>query len=253
MRRPLLIGGAVLGGFLLTSLLALWLFYGRIGAWVIRDKVLPKLEARLGQSLEVGEIDVERGRVILRDVSLVGKEGAEESLLHIDEVLVTYDYGASWLGEVIVHDVSVEGLVVRAYRNADGSSNFQALVDTLGRRRDATRSKNGTGSDSLRPQSILVMSGEIHLIDRERGAEMHLLGLSAHALAKEGSIASVRFESAVVQPGSGPRLTLGESILRVDPRDALATARFDVSNGAVKLWQGMTLTGISGQVAPGDD
>ncbi|MBL4633458.1 MAG: transglycosylase domain-containing protein, partial [Kofleriaceae bacterium] len=73
------------------------------------------------------------------------------------------------------------------------------------------------------------------------------------ALAKEGSIASVRFESAVVQPGAGPRLTLGESILRVDPRDALATARFDVSNGAVKLWQGMTLTGISGQVAPGDD
>lgn len=253
MRRPLLIGGAVLGGFLLTSLFALWLFYGRIGAWVIRDKVVPRLEARLGQSLDIGEIDVERGKVILRKVSVAGQEGANQALIEIDKIEVTYDYGASWLGNVVVHDLKLEGLLVRANREADGSSNFQSLVDTLRNRKKDGESKSGSSMGSMRPRTMSLSGGEIHFIDKVRGVEMHALGVRGQAEANEGQVAKASFETAIFQPASGPMLSLGESVLTLDPKDPIGSARAQVSEGKVKLWNGMTLTGITGQVAPGDN
>jgi len=99
----------------------------------------------------------------------------------------------------------------------------------------------------------LVVGGQAHFIDTLRSTDVHALGIQAELKSSDGALANASFKSATFQPETGPMLSLGPSVLTVDPRDPLASARVDLSEGKVTLWQGMTLTGIAGQVAPGDN
>ncbi len=257
MRRRLIIGGSVFGGLLLIALLSLWLSYGRIGEWVIRDKVLPKIEKRLGQPLVIGEIDVGRGSVTLANVSLAGDKvplaGEQAPLLTIDRIVVHYDYGASWLGKVVVNEVEIYGLQVQVHRFADGHSNVSALLDRIHPKKNSEGKKGTSSLGRMKPNLISVHGGEIHVIDEQKGHVLHGVGIEAKAEPKEQGQGELHFSSLKIQPNQGPVLRLGASVLRVAMDKPLESARFEVQDGDVLLWKGMRLTGITGQMAPGDD
>lgn len=163
-----------MGGIVLVGGLAVFLLYGRIAEWVIRDKVLPRVEARLGRSVVVDDVIVGRGKVILRGIAIKGDEDDKENLIEIDTVTATYDYGASWTGDVVVHDVSVEGLMARPRRRPDGTDNFRELIRHVrGNGEDPTSSATGKNSGELsrmRPRSLRLSDAALHFSDESTGS-----------------------------------------------------------------------------------
>lgn len=255
MRRRLLIGGAALGTILLIGGLVVWLLYGRIAEWVIRDRVLPKIEARLGRQIQVGSIDVERGRVVLKDISIPGDEDDEQALIDIESIVATYDYGASWRGDAIVHDVSIEGLEARPRRRTDGTDNFSELVKHATGKRgqdaegEAPAGQSG-GVGRLRPRSLRLLRSSLTFSDESTGATMRASSVSAIVDGSEEAV--VTLGNLEMRPGTGPRASFGDVIVSVDLENPLGSARADIGNGQVSLWKGMSLTGIQGDVKQGE-
>ena len=81
-RRWLIIGGIAVG-FLSLLLVFVFVIYGRIGAYMIRSKVVPKLEAKLGRTVEIGDVEVHRGLAVLENVVIKGPKDKGEPLCRI--------------------------------------------------------------------------------------------------------------------------------------------------------------------------
>tara|TARA_R110002096_G_scaffold299503_3_gene494047 strand:+ start:590 stop:2719 length:2130 start_codon:yes stop_codon:yes gene_type:complete len=245
MRRRLLMAGAGLLGLLVIAVCTVWLLYGRIGAWAIREKVVPKLEARLGRDLTIGSIKVSRGTVVLRGVVVPSLVDGTEPLVRIDRLEVEYDYGASWFGNVKLFEARAEGLDARASRRADGTSELQELMQRLrGEKKDeAQPSKSGR---SMRPKKLRLKGGSIHVFDELTGRRM--VATIAYGQADKGQDASIELEEVILDS----RAAFRDLTITVDPSHPLSTARVAIGDGEMKLWPGMTLSGIEGTIAQGD-
>jgi hypothetical protein len=233
--------------------LGAYVFYGRIATWVVREKVLPKIEKRLGRDLYVGKVDVDRGTVTLRNISIPGDEDDTAPLVEIDSVTITYDYGASWTGEAVVHDVSINGLRAILRRRADGSDNFRELLDNVrpeGGAKGDTGASSGGGLGRLRPRSIRLVQGEVSLRDEGTGATLQGLGLAA--IIDRSEEANLTLGEVSFNSGQGPSARLADLIVTVDLGDPLGSTMATIGNGEVRAWNGMSLTGIAGDVKQGD-
>ena len=237
-------GSAGLLGLLLIAVLLVWAFYGRIGEWAVREKVLPKVEVRLGRALSVGDISVERGTVILRSVVVPGEAGQVEPLATIDRVEVDFDYGASWFGGVKLFEARAEGFEVHATRRADGTSDLQDLLKKLRGKSSVTPS--GKASGIGRPARLRVANGTVSLYDTSTGKRVQVEVASGHA--DRGERASVSLSSLQIDS----RATLRDLIVTVDPESPLTSARVEIGNGEMELWPGMSLSGIAGSIEQGD-
>ncbi len=254
MRRRLLIGGGALGVIALVGGLGVWLFYGRIAEWVVREKVLPKVERKLGRKVAVEHIEVERGRVILRGISIPGDPDDSRPLVEIASVSATFDYGASWKGDAIVRDITIDGLQAHPRRRADGSDNFRELAhrlsghgDEKGQDDPGDHAQRGLGS--LRPRSVRMIDSRLEFEDETTGAQV--VASSVTAITDQSEEAVITLGHVEFKPPSGPKASLGEVIVNIDVTDPLHSARADVGSGQVTLWKGMSLTGIKGVVEQG--
>src|SRR5262245_19071957 len=126
--RRLLVAGAVLGALAIIAVPAVWLLYGRIGAWVFTDKVVPRVEARLGRKVAIGAIEVHAGEVVLRDVVVPGDDG--KPLVAVGEIRAGLAFWPSLIGDVELGEVALAGVRVTATRRKDGD-NYSALVARL--------------------------------------------------------------------------------------------------------------------------
>ncbi len=238
--------GAGLLGLLLIAVCTLWVLYGRIGAWAVREKVLPKLEARLGRDLTVGSIDVSRGTVVLREIVVPSVIAGAEPLVQVDRLEVEYDYGASWFGNVKLFEARAEGLSARATRHADGSSELEELMKKL---RGKTRSEeNGSARSgrSLRPKKLRLEGGTIDLLDEATGRRV--VANIASGQADQGQDATLELEEVTLGNGAALR----DLTVTVNPKEPLSTARVEIGDGEMTLWPGMSLSGIEGSIAQGD-
>jgi hypothetical protein len=245
MRRRLLIAGAGLLGLLVIAVCTVWLLYGRIGAWAIREKVLPKLEARLGRDLTVGSIDVSRGTVVLRDLVVPSLVAGSEPLVRVDRLEVDYDYGASWVGDVKLFTARAEGLRANAIRRVDGSSELQELMSKLRGKPGSPGASNRSGR-SLRPKKLRLQGGSIDLFDELTGRSV--VATIAWGEADKGEDATL----ALAQVTLDARAAFRDLTITVDPSAPLSTASVSIGDGDMKLWPGMSLSGIEGTIAQGD-
>jgi hypothetical protein len=253
MRRHLLIACGILCSLAIVAGICAYVFYGRIATWVIREKVIPKVEKRLGRDLYVGDVDVDRGKVTLRNISLPGDDDDPGALIEIDEVTVTYDYGASWVGDVVVHEVSAKGLRAALRRRADGSDNFRELLRRLRPKENAeapATTGQGGGFASLRPDVIRLVEGEISLVDEGTGAIVE--GSSLSAILGRGEEALLTLGEVHFRTGHGPSARLADLIVHVDIADPLGSTMATIGDGELSAWNGMSLTGIAGEVKQGD-
>lgn len=250
-RRWLLVGGACVVGLALLVAGGALLVFGPLGEWAVRDKVVPRLEARTGRDIEIGSIDVSRGRVILRDLVVRGPADGDEPLAHIDRVDAEFDFWAALTGDLVVGDVTVDGLQVAAVRREDGTDNVRDLLERLRETGDAAGGTGGAAHSSLRPRSIRLTSGEITAVDRDTGVTLRATGLGA--IAGQGGAATVTVDEVLADTGVGPSAALAQLVITLDLADPLGSALVDVGGGRVELWRGMTLTGIHGQIRQGDE
>jgi len=249
MRRRLLMGCGALLALLLVGGLTVWLLYGRIGAWAIREKVLPKMEARLGRELGVGSIEVGRGTVVLRDVVVPSADPSEEPLLKVDSVEVDFDYGASWTGDIALFELRAEGFTVHARRRPDGTSDVQDLVQHLrgGPETDSASSDSGAGRmQQARPERVRVGHGTVTLFDEGTGRK--LSAIVDEGQADDGQDASLALSEVLIDS----RAALRDLVVSVNPSAPLSSARVEIADGEVDLWPGMSLSGIAGTIEQGD-
>ena len=247
-RRWILIGGAVFG-LCLCALLFFLALYGHVGAWVIRSRVIDKLEARLGRTVEVGEIDVRRGLAVLEDVVIKGPHDRGEPLARIDRVEAEFAFWPSLVGSVEMGRVAVEGLRVAAVRSRDGD-NFGDLVDRLrGGSGEAGKSGGSGGGLGIRPQALMVAGATIQMRDLTSGLTLVAEGVDATAQG-EGQVTANLGDLALLT-SLGPYASVQNVQVTANSKDAVGTASVKVGGGEVHLWKGMVLTGVVGQVARG--
>jgi len=241
---------AVVAGIGLGSIAGLWLFYGRIGAWAVRTKAIPRVEAKLGHEVDVDSIDVDRDRVVLSGVAVLDPRPGHEPLVRVESVTVEYEMWPTVKGRPVFGAMSVEGVSVRLEREADGTSNADALLaalrgssDDAGSEGDKAAARRGP-----RPTRIDVAGGSVLVVDRASGARLEAELDTAAVVPDEPLVAALR--AVRVDSGFGPKAgaeTLQLRAYRGRLRESL-DAR--VGGGFVELWRGMSLTGIAGTVRP---
>jgi hypothetical protein len=221
-----------------------WLLYPRLAAGAIRDKVVSRLEARLGRQVTVGSVDVDRsGHAVLRRLEVRGDRDGVEPLLRIDEIRIDYSFWASLHGSVDIDRVVVDGLQVTAARAADGSDNFRDVLDLL---RGRAGAGGGGRSSGLRARVIEVASGSAVLRDDRAGVVMSIgrIGLDA----ERGGQVSLRLGDLAARTTVGPKTAADEILITAELDKPRETAQVVVSGGAISLWSGMSLTGITGSM-----
>lgn len=248
-RRWLLIGGAALG-LCLCALLFFLALYGHVGAWMISSRVLPRLEARLGRQVEVGDVSVRRGLAVLEDVVIKGPRDSGAPLARIDRIEAEFAFWPSLVGSVDVGRVAVSGVRVAAVRARDGD-NFTDLVERLRGKQAAGGQGGGSGGGlGVRPESLVVRGATIQMQDLVDGITLVSEGVEAVA-EREGKV-SVTMGDLALLTSIGPYASVQGVVLTADSKDALETAAVKVGDGEVHLWPGMVLTGLTGTVAQGD-
>ena len=246
-----------------------WLFFGRIGAWAVRAKVLPRIEQRLGARVVVGGIDVDGDRVVLTAVSIQGPGGdrdrdtVDESdsdgeaaggqpLIKVARVTAPYEFWPTVRGNPTIGEVTLEQLEIAARRGADGSWNFSQL---LARVRSsggppavpAAEPSAGT-SKGLRPARVQVRGGRLSVVDSLTRAT--LSGALESIDLTRGEPAHIELADVEVDSGFGPRAGFATVSVSGQLRQLSETLNVEVGAGYVDLWRGMSLTGIAGTVRP---
>ncbi|ACY17110.1 biosynthetic peptidoglycan transglycosylase [Haliangium ochraceum] len=261
-RRLLRVCAIVLG---LVGLLALaaWLFFPQIGAWAVKSRGLPRLEAALGRELAVAEVEVTRSRVVLRGITVRGPADAEDRpLAQIARVAVDFDLWQAARGRPRLGAALIDGLGAHVVRHADGSDNVRDLLRRLREQGAAPQAGEGgvdTGAGvSLRPSSVTLTRGTLTVEDRGHGVELTVGGVSAEldaAGALSAELDDIAIDSgAAAGVGDGPRLSaqvahavltttldrpVENALVRIEDATATATARHSV-----------TLSAVSGTLSP---
>ncbi len=243
-RRWLIIGGITVG---LLSLLLVFLFviYGRIGAYMIRSKVVPKLEAKLGRDVEIGDIDVRQGLAVLENIVIKGPRDSGEPLVRIDRIEAEVGFWASLVGDVELGAVRIKGVKVVAVRTRDGD-NFTDILDRL-RGKGKEGSTGGSSSSRFRPESLDLQDMNVQLRDAVHGVTLVSAGITASAAA-DGALALTIGDLALLTD-LGPYANAEGLVVTANMKDLAHSAAVVVGGGEVFLWKGMTLTGVSGAVS----
>ena len=243
-RKWLLIGGITVG-FLSLLLVFLFVIYGRIGAYMIRSKVVPKLEKKLGRTVEIGDVEVRHGLAVLENVVIKGPKDKGEPLCRIDRIEAEVGFWASLVGDVELGDVRIQGVKVAAARDREGD-NFSDIIDRL-RGKGGEKGAGGGGSSRLRPESLHLENMSVQLRDASHGVTVVGAGISATAGA-DGGLALTIGDLALMTD-FGPYANAEGMVITANMKDLVHSAAVVVGGGEVFLWKGMTLTGVSGAVS----
>jgi hypothetical protein len=247
-----------IGGTLVLCIIAFFLLFPKLGAWAVRSRVLPRVEARLDRQVAVREIKVRRGEIVLRGITVRGPHDAPASpLLTIERAAVDFDFWAALTGDLRLGTLVVEQPRIVVRRDEKGVDN---VSDLLARRGDAERP--GGGRSSPRPREVRVESGWLAVDDALEGIKAGIEGFDASAVA--GGPARATLTGAWAEHRLGPRVqagTLAVSVELTDPRHTLSIA---VEAGHVAVPLGarggeagagppprLSFTGIAGTVAAG--
>jgi hypothetical protein len=244
-RRWLIISSTAVGTLLIAALLALFVLYPYLAERAIRDRLVPRLEARLGQPVEIAEVEVSLGGAVLRGISVGGSEGGDHArLLEVPELSMAFDVGASFLGRIELDEVIVRELHVRVPIAADGSSPWDQALAWLRRKRSGG---GGGGGPRLMPRRVIVEGATVVVEHRS-------FSLTARSIAGAMAEGELAVESGSLELSSrfGPRAELSGVGFRGRTADLAKTAEVTVANGELTLWPKMRLTGISGTVRPGE-
>lgn len=250
--RRFLVAGAILAGLSVGFALGGIALFPRAGAWVVRAKVVPRLEQELGRKVTVDGIAVTRGRVVLQGVVVAGANDAPDApLARVASVTADYDFWDTLGGEVRLGHVVVDGLQVSVVRHADGSDNLRDLAERLRKRLGAAASPGGSGGQaskvSLRPASLVLSNAAFQAVDAAAGVRASAAGSAT--LAEDGK-AFAELRDVAVTTDIGPGATLGRARITTDLSAPLEQAVVEIQDGTVRATDRVTLSAVTGTVAP---
>ncbi len=170
-RRWILGAAAIIAASAGLVVLGLVVIYPRMGAWYLERRVVPRLEARLGREVAIGDVDVSLGRAVLRDVTVRGPGDGGAPLVRLDRVEITFDTWSSFLARARVHEVVVRGGQIAVRRAGGGTSNVDDLRARLTGGADhdgGAGARPGGGMGRLRPERASFDGISLELVDEGR-------------------------------------------------------------------------------------
>ena len=242
-KRALVITGVTVSTLALASILGLFVIYPRVGASAIRNKMLPKLSARIGHSIDVRDVDVGLGRAVLEGVTI--NDAADGTrLATIPKIVLRFGLGASLLGRIKLETVVVYDAELITIIAEDGSTPWDAMRAWLAKK---SKAGGGGGRSGLIPKRAEVRRASYELRDQRHG--LTAVGEELDATLESGRLTATTGDLTVMTR-VGLRAELVGVTLRGRVRELGETAELEITDGSLALWPGMTLTGIAGTVAP---
>lgn len=252
--RRISIACAILAGLILCGAGAGIVLYPQLGAWALRREVLPRIDARLGREVSVGDIALSRGRVVLRDVVVTGAgDAADAPLARLEQVTADFDFWASLRGDLRLGHVAVDGARLSVVRGEDGQDNVGDLVARLSGGGDGAGGGGaGAGGLRMRPRSLAVTGASMRLRDAAAGVDMTVANVDA-GLDGEGAV-HVNLGDVLVTTALGPRAEVAALSLETDMIDPVGHAVVEMSGGmlAAGAGAGLSLSHIAGIIEPRD-
>jgi len=248
--RRLKIGLIIVCGLLVAASASFFLLFPKIGSWVVRTRVLPRIAKRLDRELSVARIDVRYGHASLGGVKLVGPNDPPTApLASAERVTVDFDFWAALGGDVKLGRLVVESPRLALRRDAAGVDNVSDLVARL-RRPDEGAAGEARSGKRILPSAVEVKDGTVTAIDEHSGLRAGIDDVDGVVpLAPAGH---ARFSLAGVHADHrlGPRLT-ASLIVDAEVADPRATLAITVNDGSATVWPKLSLTGIAGTVQAG--
>jgi hypothetical protein len=248
-RRRALVAVTVVGVLGVLAVIGLVVVYPRVGEWMIRDKMVPRLEAKLGRKVEIGDISISLGHATLHDVVVRGPADGDKPFARVNQVDIEFAVLKSFVGTAKIEDVVADKVVV-ALRRGTGGDNFTDLAIRFGLRKpaDGTAASPGTSFGSLRPDKLKLRHIAASMVDEASGTRVEVADGDAE-LTRDNK-ARARLAKIAITTTAGPGGSLGSIAVERAPGVAPVLTVLD---GEIRLWPRLALTGISGMIAPSGD
>ena len=160
------IAASVLCAGLAVGLLVI---YPRVGARMVREKLVEKLTAKLGRDVRLGAVEVSLGHATIRDLEIRGPNDGELPLAYIAKIEIDFEALPSLIGRIRLGDASLDGVLVNMRRHHDGRDNVRDIIERL--QSDDPRRGGGSGESSM-PTSITMLHGKLVVDDAVAGATL---------------------------------------------------------------------------------
>jgi hypothetical protein len=244
LRRRLIVVG-VIAAVLGTALaLGLYVLYPALGRRAVSRK-LAALEARLGQPIEVGSIEVRLGHAVLRDVRVLGPGGSHPPVVTVERVDIDFATAASLVGVARLGVVVADGVHVELVRDAAGVDNVSAMVERWRARRAGAGA--GTGGRGTRPSRLVVRGLTGRARDLGTGTEATV----GDGLIEVGADGAGRAILRTLAASSGIGPTASAATVTIE-RAVGASPVIRVEGGQVAPYPRLALTGIAGSIIAAD-
>jgi len=239
VKRRLVIAAAVVAAVAGLVALGLLVLYPRVGAWFVRARVVPRLEAKLGRHISIGDIEIELGHAVLRDVVVAGPLDGPAPLARFERIDIDFDTWSSLWARADVERMAVRGGEIAIHRHPDGTTNVLDLEDRLGGGGGAGR--RGRSLGRLRPDRTTLTGVRVRVVDEFDDTRVTADELAATADDRRTVVAVTRLRVAA---GWGP----AASAERLVVTRAGGARDVVISGGAITPWTGLALTGIGGTI-----
>jgi hypothetical protein len=227
-----------------------FLFFPKLGSWVVRTRVLPRLAERLGRDLAVARIDVRYGTATFSDITVTGPHDAPGApLLSVNRVAIDFDFWRALRGDVRLGTLLVDDPRVALHRDA-GGDNFSDVVDRL--RRPAAGAPTTMTGGRVLPARAQVRGGSVVLVDEQGGLRAGIDAIDGEvALAPAGPI-RLTLGGAHADHRLGPRVAAATILVDAELPDPRSTLAIEIHDGSASALGKLSLTGITGTVKAGD-
>lgn len=215
---------------------------------VVRGRLLPKIEGRIGRGVTVTDMRVGFGTIEMRGLVVDGA-GAADPIV-IPRLRATVALGSLFGGGVHVESLEVDSLRVDVVRGESGDDNVSSILDKIKEHRSANGGGGG-GGNGLRVDLVRLRRANLRLTDEALGqAEVKSLDGDVRP---DGPVTLHVRDSRVAIAGA----TAGADDVTVEVTLAHARpvglATIEVTGGSLTPVAGLALTGIRATVRPDAD
>jgi hypothetical protein len=217
-----------------------------LGEHLVRTRVLPKLEARIGRRISVSDMRVGLGSVELRSLVVDGAGAAPPVVL--PGLRASFALSSLLGSTLTISSVELDHPRVDIVRSESGDDNVSSI---LARLRERQTGGSGGGGRHVRVERVVVHGGAVSVIDDALG-EGHVGGIDGE-LSPDGPVAlrlgDLSVEAAGARASAGV-VTLSGTLAHGRP---VGLPSVEVKDGALTPFAGLALTGIHGSVRPDPD
>jgi len=215
-----------------------------LGGWVVRARVLPKLEARLGRRVSVEHVKVRWGRVELRQLVVDGAGASPPFVAPL--VRARFHVGSLLSGPLEVTDVELEHPRIELVRGGGADDNVSSILDRL----QAARAESSAPRPraSTRIDRVVIVDAAIAVSDPNGEAQVTRLDAE---LSTDGP-GEARLYGPQLHLAAGPRASAG--LVKIgfvlDHGKLAGVPTVEAQAGAASPFRGLDLTGITLAVRP---